>query len=125
MTARERAGVLRGVVELSALDHSALESLLPFFDEVTVPAGALLACEGRLGHEFFVVAEGEVEVCRRRRATRLGPGGSFGWAVMHERGRHDATLVAISPARLLVMSHAQFRAADAALTLASVQSVSV
>jgi CRP-like cAMP-binding protein len=118
MTERERIEALRAAVELSALDHSRLQSLLPFFDEVAVPAGALLACGGCLGHEFFVVAEGEVEVCRRGRATRLGPGGSFGWAVMRERGRHDATVVATSPARLLVMSHAQFRAADA-LALAS------
>ena len=113
MTAHERSDVLCRVAELSALDPAARQSLLPFFDEVTVPDGALLACEGRFGHEFFVVAEGEVEVCRRGRATRLGPGGSFGWTVMRERGRHDATLVATSPARLLVMSHAQFRAADA------------
>jgi hypothetical protein len=113
MTDRERLGVLRGVVELAAVPEVALRSLAPFFDEVCVPAGVVLAQEGRLGHEFFVVAAGEVDVCRRGRATGLRPGESFGWRAMRERGRHDATAVTMSPACLLVMSHAQFRAAEA------------
>ena len=42
----------------------------------------------------------------------IGPGEVLGWDAMRERGRHNATVRAIAPARLLVMSHEQFRAAD-------------
>jgi len=37
----------------------------------------------------------------------------FGWNEMRERGRHDATVLTVAPSHLLVMSHAQFRAASA------------
>lgn len=114
MTDSERLGVLRGVTELAGAGDAALQSLLAFFDEVRVPAGAVLVREGQFGHEFVVVAEGEVEACRRGRAQVLRRAGSFGWQAMHERGRHDATVVTMSPARLLVMSHAQFRAIEGA-----------
>ena len=113
MTDRERLGVLRRVAELAGATDEALRSLVPFFDEVCLPAGVVLAREGRLGHEFFVVVGGEVEVCRQGRATPLRTGDSFGWTAMRERGHHDATVVTMSPARLLVMGHAQFRAAEA------------
>lgn len=122
MTDSERLGVLRGVTELAGAGDAAIRTLVPFFDEVRVPAGVVLAREGQLGHEFGVVAEGELEVCRRGRAQVLRRAGSFGWRAMHERGRHDATVVTTSPARLLVMGHAQFRAAEA-LVGSSVQSV--
>ena len=122
MTERERLGVLRGVTELAGASEATLRSLVPYFDEVSLPQGAVLAREGRLGHEFFIVADGEVAVCRDGQALGLRPGESFGWKAMHERGRHDATAVTTSPARLLVMSHAQFRAAEA-LVGSSVQRV--
>lgn len=104
MSTREKIEVLRQV---------GLESLAGFFDEVCVPAGTLVAQEGRLCHEFVVVATGQLEACHRGRASRLGPGGALGWQAMRDRGRHAASVHAISPAHLLVMSHEQFRAADA------------
>ena len=113
MSNRERLEVLRSVHVLSGADDAMLAALLPFFDEVTVPAGMVVAREGRLCHELVVVAGGELEVCRRGRASRLGVGGAFGWNEMRERGRHDATVLTVAPSHLLVMSHAQFRAASA------------
>lgn len=113
MSDRARLEVLRSADALSGMDDATLATLLPFFDEVRVPAGVVVARDGSLCHEFFVVADGELEVCRRGRASRLHPGGAFGWREMRDRGRHDATVLTVSPSRLLVMSHAQFRAADA------------
>jgi CRP-like cAMP-binding protein len=109
---RERLEVLRAVDALSGADGATLSALLPFFDEVTVPAGTVVAREGSLCHELVVVAGGELEVCRRGRASRMGIGGAFGWTEMRDRARHDATVLAVLPSRLLVMSHAQFRAAS-------------
>lgn len=122
MSEQERLDVLRAVGELSSISGPNLRSLLRFFDEVQVPAGVALAVEGRLCHEFFVVASGDVEVCRRGRASRLGRGDAFGWREMRDRGRYDASLLTLAPTRLLVMGHAQFRAAEAAATLSSVHS---
>jgi CRP-like cAMP-binding protein len=114
---------LRRVPELSRFSEARLRCLLMYFDEVVVPAGVAVAVEGRLCHEYIVVASGELEICRRGRATRFGPGESYGWRAMQDRSRHDATVVTMSPARLLVMGHAQFRAAEG-LALSSVRSVS-
>jgi len=113
MSDRRRLALLRSSEALSGVDDVTLASLLPFFDEVSLLAGVVVAREGSLCHEFFVVAEGELEVCRRGRASRLHPGAAFGWRAMRDRGRHDATVLTVAPSHLLVMSHAQFRAADA------------
>lgn len=112
MTAADRFSVVRGIGELTGASDAAVRSLVAFFDEVVVPAGVVLARGGELGHEFWVVADGTVEVCRRGRPTLLRRGESFGWAAMRDRGVHDATAVTVSPARLLVMGHAQFRTVE-------------
>jgi CRP-like cAMP-binding protein len=119
MSHRERQAILRQVAALSRLDDASLSSLLPFFDEVCVAGGIVLAREGRLSHEFVVVAGGELELCHRGRASRLGPGDAFGWEAMRRRGQNDATVTTISPAHLLVMSHAQFRAVEALVSFST------
>lgn len=113
MSDHERLEVLRGIKELAACDEAQLRALLPFLDEVCVPPGTLVAQEGRFCHELVIVAAGELEACRRGRPSSLGRGDAFGWSAMRERGLHDATVRALSPAHLLVMSHEQFRAVDA------------
>jgi CRP-like cAMP-binding protein len=113
MTQRERLEVLRGVTQFAGCGDDRLRSLTQFVDEVWVPAGTTLAEPGRLCHELVIVASGELETCRSGRAGRLGPGDTFGWKAMQERGTNDATLCALSPAHLLVMSHQQFQAAAA------------
>jgi|SRR5438067_2205072 len=90
-----------------------LRRLRPYFDEVCVRAGEEVATEGRLCHQFFIVVEGELRSCRGGQAGRLGPGDEFGWEAMRERGVNEATVYALTDSRLLVMGHAQFRAADA------------
>jgi CRP-like cAMP-binding protein len=98
---------------LRALRSLRLESLLPYFDEVVVRAGDELAVEGRLCHQFFVVVEGRLETCRGGVRGELIAGQGFGWAAMRERGVNEASVRAMGDARVLVMSHEQFRAADA------------
>ena len=112
MTERDRIEVLRRVEPLASLSNSSLRSLLPFLDEVQVAPGALIADEGRLCHELVIVAEGRLEACKQGVTSAIGPGEALGWDAMHDRGRHNATVHAITPARLLVMSHQQFRAAE-------------
>jgi hypothetical protein len=113
MSNRERVAVLRAVRELASCDDVELSALAHFVDEAGVPAGTVLAEEGRLCHELVIVAEGVLEGCRRGVVVSLGPGDTLGWDAMRNRGRHEATVRAASPAHLLVMSHEQFRAAAA------------
>jgi CRP-like cAMP-binding protein len=87
-----------------------LEFIASRTDEVDVPAGRLLVRQGDPGHTFFVLLEGEadVEVDGVQRSA-LQPGDFFGEISMLDRGPATATVVTRTPARLMVMSHAQFR----------------
>lgn len=94
---------------MTALEQ--VRALRPHFDEVRVEAGRTIVSEGTLCHQFFVVAEGTLETCRRGVRGELVAGQAFGWAAMRSRGLNDASVRALTDARLLVMGHAQFRAA--------------
>jgi CRP-like cAMP-binding protein len=111
-----RLQLLRMTKELHSSTDAELRALVPYFDEIAVPAGTRLAQEGRLSHQFFIVTEGELETCRQGTRGKLEAGDSFGWNAMYERGWDDATVTAASSARLLVMGHAQFRAVKAVVS---------
>jgi CRP-like cAMP-binding protein len=108
----DRIAALRASGHFAAWDEGGLNGLLSTFDEIGVRAGDVLAVEGELCHQLIVVIEGRAEKRCRGSATALGPGDSVGWSAMCARGIHDATVTAVTEARLLVMSHAQFRAAQ-------------
>ena len=87
-----------------------LEFVASRTDEVEVPAGRQLTRQGRPGDAFYVILEGQadVDIDGKRRRT-LKPGDFFGEISMLDRGLATATVVTNSRARLMVMSHAQFR----------------
>ena len=107
MKAEERVQLLRSVPELVGLRDAARH-----FDEVRVAAGEMLAEEGALCHHYLIVAEGTLQTQRRGQTGELGPGDSIGFSAMRSRGVNPARVVALTEARVLVMSHAQFRAAE-------------
>lgn len=79
-------------------------------DEVDVPAGKTLIRQGHPGDTFYVQLEGESEVKidgKRRRVLKKGD--FFGEISMIDRGIGTATVTTLTPGRLFVMSHAQFR----------------
>jgi CRP-like cAMP-binding protein len=84
-----------------------------FFDEVDVRAGEVIAVEGAACHQLIVVLDGRLESRSAAGVRDLGSGATFGWTAMERRGPNDATVVALTDARLLVMSHAQFGSATA------------
>jgi CRP-like cAMP-binding protein len=105
-----RLRALRATAELAGCSDRQLRSLLPYLDEVTVPAGHQLAVEGQLCSEFLVVMWGRLRASSRQGGVReLRPGDSYGWRAMWERTPNDVTVVAESEARLLVAGHSQFR----------------
>jgi CRP-like cAMP-binding protein len=101
---------LAGVALFSHCGPRDLEFVASHADEVEVEAGRQLVRQGQPGDTFYVLLEGQagVEVDGRQR-TALGPGDFFGEISMLDRGPATATVVTSTPARLMVMSHAQFR----------------
>jgi CRP/FNR family transcriptional regulator, cyclic AMP receptor protein len=79
-------------------------------DERDAPAGDSLMEEGQAGREFFVLVEGAVTVRRGgKRLADLGPGDWFGEIAILTYKPRTATVTAISPVRLLVISDRAFR----------------
>ncbi len=79
-------------------------------DEVNVGPGKTLIRQGRPGDTFYIQLEGtsEVKVDGKRRRV-MNPGDFFGEISMIDRGAGTATVTTLTPGRLFVMSHAQFR----------------
>jgi CRP-like cAMP-binding protein len=87
-----------------------LEFIAKQGDEVDVAAGKTLIRQGKPGDTFYIQLAGESEVKidgKRRRVMKAGD--FFGEISMIDRGMGTATVTTISPGRLFVMSHAQFR----------------
>ena len=80
-------------------------------DELDVRAGKELTKQGRPGREFFVLVDGEADVLRDgRRVFSLAPGDFFGEIALIARRPRTATVVARTPARVLVVTDRAFRA---------------
>ena len=68
-----------GVPLFQSLDLSQVQRLADLTSEVQATDGDVLMRQGETGHEFFVVASGNVVVQRDdQRLARLGPGEFFG-----------------------------------------------
>jgi CRP-like cAMP-binding protein len=109
-----RLDTLRSTRELRACSTQELRSLLQHVDELTVPAGSRIAIKGQPCSQFVIVATGDLQVISQGDSGRtLLPGDTVGWAAMWDRSANEATVIAESDARILVMGHAQFRAVKA------------
>jgi Cyclic nucleotide-binding domain len=108
-TQRARFAALRATAELAACSDADIWSLLPYADEVRLRAGDPVALEGRYCTALVVVVEGTL----RARRQPVGPGETSGWDAMWERSTNPVTVAAETDARVLVMSHDQFRAVKA------------
>jgi len=83
-------------------------------DAVQAPAGTVLTVEGRPPDTFYMLLEGVVQAKTAGEAdVQYGPGAGFDVVAMTERSPVRARITADGPVRMLVMSHAQFRAVAA------------
>jgi CRP/FNR family transcriptional regulator, cyclic AMP receptor protein len=79
-------------------------------DEVDVPEGRHLVDEGDFPYEFYVIEEGTAEVRDGEdRIAELGPGDFFGETAVLEHVTRNASVIAASPMRVVVMSAQDFR----------------
>ena len=101
---------LRRAPLFSGLSTKELADLARHSEDVEVPAGKVLAREGDVGHEFFVVVEGEAEFSRHgKRIEMRQPGDFFGEISLLEHTRWLATVTATTPLRFFVLTDRDFR----------------
>jgi len=93
----------------SALSKKELQTLGRASDEIEVDAGKVLCEEGKPGHEFFLILDGEAAVKRgKKTVAKLVAGRFFGELSLLDRGPRSATVVADSPMTLLVLGQREF-----------------
>ncbi len=109
--------VLGGIPLFAALPEEELASLAENLPALEAPAGTLLLHEGEASACCYIHVEGEVEIVKsagspdERVLGRRAPGGILGeLSLFSAEGRHTASVRALSPLRLLVMSRADFDA---------------
>ena len=104
---------LKTVPFFSKLKKRELELVAMQAEEVDVPAGKVLARQGDLGDEFFVIEAGRAEVTREgERIAELGPGDFFGEMALLEADRRNATVTATTPMTVIAMTRGSFRAIE-------------
>lgn len=100
---------LRKVPLFMGCDGRAMAALSQLADEVDLRDGTVLARQGELGHEFFLILEGSVRIERDGKTLNtLGPGDFLGEIALLQEGRRTATATAQGPVRVAVLTHQGF-----------------
>jgi CRP-like cAMP-binding protein len=102
--------LLRQVPLFSACSKRELSEISTLADELSLPEGTTMVEEGKLGHEFFLLVEGDAEVRRGGRKVKLlGSGSFFGEMALVSSLPRNATVKAATPVRVLVVHESGFR----------------
>jgi CRP-like cAMP-binding protein len=109
LRADTRVDLIRGLPLFELCSKRDLRRIAALAEERDVEAGTELIREGEPGTEFYVVVEGEVDVRRRgRRIARLDNGSFVGEIALLSRAPRTATVVAVTPLRVLAISGSDF-----------------
>jgi CRP-like cAMP-binding protein len=101
---------LEGLPLFEPLGKRELQRVASVADELDVPEGKTLLQQGDFAHEFMVVLDGRAQVIRdSEQIAELGEGDFLGEAAALSRGQRNATVVASSPMRVLVMTDRDLR----------------
>jgi CRP-like cAMP-binding protein len=102
--------LLRSVPLFSGCSKRELAAIATLADEISLPAGKTLIEQDRLGHEFFALLDGTVEVkAKGRKAKQLEGGSFFGEMALVSSRPRNATVKTLTPARVLVVHESGFR----------------
>jgi inner membrane transporter RhtA len=102
---------LAGVSLFDGLSAPDLAAIAKVVELRAVPAGAVLTVQGEPADEFFMIADGEVEISVDGRELRhLGRGDYLGEIALVSGGPRTATAVASKPTRLFVLPEPAFMA---------------
>jgi CRP/FNR family transcriptional regulator, cyclic AMP receptor protein len=100
---------LKGAPLFEGLSRKEFVQLARVCDDLEVEPGKVLCQEGQIGHEFFVIVEGKVQVTRKgRRVTTLGGGDFVGEIALVTEMPRTATVTAETPVRLFVLTRRDF-----------------
>jgi len=106
-----KVAALKRAPLFDGLSKKELTELARKSEDLDVPAGKALCTEGEIGHEFFVIIDGEVEVTRHGKKMALRGGGEFvGEIALLEETPRTATVTAKTPLRVFVLTRQDFRA---------------
>jgi len=95
---------IRNISLFAELEDSDLAIIAGLAGELDVDAGAVLAAEGDFGHAFFAVEQGSADVFRAdERISGLVQGDVFGEIALLSSGRRTASVVAVTPMRLITL----------------------
>jgi CRP-like cAMP-binding protein len=104
----ERVALLRRAELFAGTADRVLAGIARVLEEVTFPAGAVIMEAGAVEDWLFVVEHGEVEVIRPDRRVHMGVGSVVGELAVLDARPRSATVVALSPVRLLRLRKAVF-----------------
>jgi CRP/FNR family cyclic AMP-dependent transcriptional regulator len=94
----------------SSLSKRERREISQYADEIDVPEATQLVREGEFAYEFFVIEEGSAEVVRDGdHVADLGPGDFLGEMGIVGKTQRNASVVARSPMRVIVLSEQDFR----------------
>jgi len=111
LMANPTVAALARVSLFSGLSAKDLGTIAQVAEQREVAAGTVLTEQGQAGDEFFIVADGEVEIrLDGREIRRLGPGDYLGEIALVFGGKRTATAIAAKPSRLYVLGEPAFTA---------------
>ena len=101
---------LASIELFSSLSKRERRQIAQHADEIDVPEGTRLLREGEFAYEFFVIEEGSAEVVRDGdHVADLGPGDFMGEMGIVGQTQRNASVVARSPLRVVVLTEQNFR----------------
>jgi CRP/FNR family transcriptional regulator, cyclic AMP receptor protein len=101
---------LRRAPLFEGLSKKELTQLARVSEDMEVPPGTTLTKEGEIGHEFFVIVDGETQVKRKGRSLGTRGAGDFiGEIALLEQVPRTATVTAKTDLRVFVLTSKDFR----------------
>jgi len=102
---------LKSVPLFASLSRKELVQLERVCEDLEVEPGRVLCKEGDIGHEFFVLVNGKVQVTQKGRRVATLTGGDFlGEIALVTELPRTATVTAETPVRLFVLTTREFDA---------------
>jgi CRP-like cAMP-binding protein len=91
---------------LSKKELRQISQLATYLEE---PAGTILTQEGKIGHEFIIILDGQVEIRQGDRVVaERGPGSYIGEIALLDHRPRTATVVATTPVAIEVIGQREF-----------------
>jgi len=92
--------------ELSALQ---IADVMKILRAQKADKGTIIARRGEPAHSMYLIVDGEVEIKLKHHPVRLGAGDFFGEVAALKQSRRSATVVALTPTRLLALDASDLR----------------